>query len=519
MLIGGFLDRRRIGRGACLAAVACVGLAAEFGMGVAPANAPAPFTFDTVRERARALAAKPYHAQTKPELPAFLEHLNYDQYQDIRFRPGAGPWHDAGLRFDLLFFHRGYSYKTPVRLRLLKGGKVRAVQFSTNQFDYGKNHFSKPIPPNLDYAGFRVVYRTRQNEKWNEVASFLGASYFRLVGLQERYGASARGLAIDTAESSGEEFPSFTEFWVRRPGPLQDYLEFFALLDSPSAAGAYHFVLRPGTATVAEIEASLFLRKEPAKLGLAPLTSMFLFGQDRTRSFPDFRPQVHDSDGLLVHTRSGGWLWRPLVNPGKTFELTPFPAHDLLGFGLLQRDRDFRDYQDLQTRYELHPNLWVQPLSNWGTGMVELVEIPASEEYDDNIAAYWIPAQKPSVGREFHWRYRLSALSSEPDDSTLLRVQETLIRPEHNKAPPRFVIDFTGGALPSVSANGGLEARVEASQGKVQNLVIERNPVTGGWRAFFDLAGVGDGPAELRVFLHSGKRVLSETWAYHYTGP
>ncbi len=519
MLIGGFLHRQRIGPSTCLAAVACLGLAARLGIGAPPTNAPAPFNFDTVRERAQALAAKPYHAQTKPELPAFLAHLNYDQYQDIRFRLQAGPWHDAGLRFDLLFFHRGYSYKAPVRLHLLEGSKVRAVQFSTNQFDYGKNHFPGPVPTNLDFAGFRIVYRTKKNEKWNEVASFLGASYFRLVGLQERYGASARGLAINTAESSGEEFPRFTEFWIRRPGPLQNYLEIFALLDSPSAAGAYHFVIKPGAATVAEIEASLFLRKEPAKLGLAPLTSMFLFGEDRTRCFPDFRPQVHDSDGLLMHTRSQEWLWRPLVNPTKKFELTQFPSEDAQGFGLLQRDQDFRDYEDLQARYELHPSLWVQPLNHWGTGMVELVEIPASKEYDDNIVAYWIPGAKPSVGREFRWRYRLSALSSEPDDSTLLRVQDTLIQPEHDKAPPRFVIDFTGGMLPSVSGNGPLEAQARASQGKVQDLVLEPNPVTGGWRAFFDLADVGKGPAELRLFLHRGKKVLSETWAYHYEGP
>lgn len=514
-----FLGKGRIGQIARLIMTVGIGLADQPGPGAVPANAPAPFSFDTVRERARALAAKPYQADTKPQLPGFLANLTYDQYEDIRFRPESAPWWNEGLRFDIMFFPRGYLYKAPVRFHLLETNQVRDVVFSPEQFDYGKNRFPRPVPPGLGYAGFRVVYRIKKHEKWNEVASFLGASYFRLVGLHQRYGASARGLAINTAEPSGEEFPRFTEFWIRKPGQFQNYLEIFGLLDSPSGAGAYRFILKPGNATVAEIEASLFLRQEPAKLGLAPLTSMYLFGQNRTRRFPDFRPQVHDSDGLLIQSRSGGWLWRPLINPERKFHLTDFPEQDLPGFGLLQRDRDFRDYQDLQTHYELHPSLWVQPRNNWGSGVVQLVEIPSSREYDDNITVYWIPAQKPAVGQELHWSYTLSALSVDPDNSLLLRVHDTLIRPEHDDKPPLFVVDFTGGSLPSLPANAPLEPKVQSSAGQVRNLVLEKNPEIGGWRLFFDLAGAGDGPVQLRASLQSGNKVLSETWVYRYQKP
>jgi glucans biosynthesis protein len=372
------------------------------------------------------------------------------------------------------------------------------------------------LPRYLHFAGLRVLYPVNTPSKQDEVASFIGASYFRLLGARQRYGASFRGLAIDTAEPSGEEFPRFTDFWVEKPGPHSTFLQAFALLDSPSVAGAYRFVIKPGETTAVEEEACLFVRKEIKKLGVAPLTSMFLIGENRTYYVPDFRPEVHDSDGLLLQLDDAQWLWHPLVNPQKSHRVSRFAADHLAGFGLLQRDRDFRSYEDLAARYDLRPSLWVQPSGNWGPGAVELVEIPTPNEFHDNIVAYWVPKQKPARGQEFHWVCTLSSFLTGPDHPALESVLATRISPEHDKNPPRFVIDFTGGSLPSLATNATVQAKVQTSRGEVQNLVVQKNDITGGWRVFFDLGGELNEEADLRAWLLNGNQPISETWVYRY---
>jgi len=483
-----------------------------------PRVAPA-FSFSVLKDRARELAAKPYQPEPGAELPDFLKRLNYDQYQSLRFRPEQGPWKGERLPFSIQFFHRGYLFQDPVRIYLVDAGQVQDFRFSPQQFDYGQNQFPKPVPPDLQFAGLRVLYPVNNPSKQDEVATFIGASYFRLIGAHQRYGAAGRGLAINTAEPSGEEFPRFTEFWIEKPGQSANYLQLFALLDSPSVTGAWRFVIKPGEATELEVEASIFLRKEVKKLGLAPLTSMMLIGANHIRCIPDFRPEVHDSDGLLLRHGAEQWLWRPLINPEKDHQVSDFPAQELKGFGLLQRERDFHDYQDLASRYEVRPSLWVEPRDTWGRGALELVEIPTPSEGNDNIVAYWVAKDTPAVGQEFHWTYSLTASLTDPPRPPLLRVLNTRINPEHDKLPPRFVIDFTGDSLPSLAASAPVAANVQASHGEFRNVVIEKNEVTGGWRTFFDLAGAGAQPAELRLFLHSGDLVLSETWVYHYRGP
>jgi periplasmic glucans biosynthesis protein len=482
----------------------------------APVEAGPPLSLDTVREQARVLATKDYRPQPGAELPDFLKKLNYDAYQSLRYRPEQAPWHGEQLRCGVQFFHRGYLFQEPVRIHLLENGQVRDFQFSPDQFDYGIVHPPKPVPAGLDFAGLRVLYAAGGASKQDEVASFVGASYFRLAGLRQSFGAAGRGLAIDTAEPGGEEFPRFTEFWAEKPGAMAGQLEFFALLDSPSAAGAYRFVINPGDITVADVEASLFVRKESKKFGLAPLTSMFLMGANRSRFIPDFRPQVHDSDGLLIQTSKGQWLWRPLINPEKKHQVSHFQVDDLWGFGLLQRDRDFHDYQDLGRRYDLCPSLWVEPRNKWGAGTIELVEIPSPSEGNDNIVAYWLPKEKPAAGKEFRYAYSLSAQLTEPEHSAFLRVQSTRLSPDHDKIPPRFVVDFSGDSSPGQEAKVPLTARLQASHGEVRNLVTQFNEVTRGWRVSFELPGIGSEPSDLRLFLQSGDAAVSETWIYRF---
>jgi glucans biosynthesis protein len=474
------------------------------------------FSFSTLRETARALAAKDYRPEPNSDLPEAFKKLTFDDYQKIRFRPEHNLWKGDHVRFMAQFFQRGYLYVDPVSIHVIDRGQASDVVFSPEQFDYDTNRVPTNLPAATQFAGFRLLYPLNSPQKMDEVAEFLGASYFRVLGAGQRYGSSLRGLAINTAETAGEEFPRFTEFWLEKPPQLAGGIRVLALLNSPSVAGAYRFVIEPGTATMVEVEASLFFRNSPTKIGLAPLGSLFLVGPNRTRFIPDYRPQVHDSDGLLIDPGDGDWLWRPLVNPAKTHQISHFPVAELKGFGLMQRDRAFSDYEDLGSRFELRPSYWVEPTGHWGPGAVELIEIPTMNDWNDNIVAYWKPRDPPVPGHEMHFTYKVSALLAGPEQVHLLRVASTRIQPEVGDIPARFVVDFAGTPPHPVELNARSVVKVQVSQGQVRNLVVQTNDAIGGWRVFFDLTGGGDNRTELRFRLEAAGEPMSETWVYDY---
>ena len=275
-------------------------------------------------------------------LPEVLQGLSYDEYRSIRFRPQAALWRGSAL-FELQLFHPGFRYREPVRIQVVEGGQVTELFLDEMLFRYPEPvaRVRDSLVPELGFAGFRVHYPLESPSRSQEVAVFLGASYFRLLGADHAYGLSARGLAVDVAEPGGEEFPVFREFWLLRPLPGQTTLTFFALLDSRSVTGAYRFDLLPGADTVLRVDVHLYARRDIVKLGVAPLTSMFLYGPNRARDFDDFRAQVHDSDGLLALTGAGEWIWRPLSN-GPGLRVTSLRDRDPAGFGLFQRARRFR---------------------------------------------------------------------------------------------------------------------------------------------------------------------------------
>jgi glucans biosynthesis protein len=298
-------------------------------------------------------------------------------------------------------------------VNVITGKKSKPLTFSPSQFDYGRNDFASKVPQSLGYAGLRLHAPFKTPKYYDEVIVFLGATYFRAVGRDQVFGLSARGIAIDTALSSGEEFPYFREFWVQTPNAKDKEAVVYAVLDSPSLTGAYKFTVTPGEQTTVETQGRLFLRKQPEKIGFAPLTSMFYHGENTTRPFDDFRPEVHDSDGLLIYGGNGEWLWRPLDNPEK-LEVSSFRTPALRGFGLVQRDRDFKSYEDLETRPDLRPSTWVVPYGDWGSGHVELIEIPTKSDANDNIVAYWVPDQQPTMGEPYDFGYTLSWYGDDP---------------------------------------------------------------------------------------------------------
>ena len=477
----------------------------------------AAFAFDDVALRARQLAAASYK---KPDvaLPKELQELTYDQYRDIRFKPDHAWWRSGKLPFELMFFHQGLYYNHPVRLHEISSEGVRDIRFDPELFDYGTNRIDPKALRGLGYAGFRVHYSINSPRYKDEVLVFLGASYFRALGRGQRYGLSARGLAIDTALMSGEEFPRFTEFWIERPDAQARELRVYALLDSPRAAGAYRFVLKPGLDTVLEVRAQLYLRQNVAKLGIAPLTSMYYFGENHRVGIDDFRPEVHDSDGLSIQNGTGEWLWRPLVNP-KRLLVTSFAVANPLGFGLQQRDRSFADYEDLEARYETRPSVWIEPMGKWGAGRFELVQIPTPDETNDNIVAFFSPDNPPEPQQPYDIEYRMLWQKDNETRPPLAYVAQTRRGHGYLRKPDdsiSLIIDFEGAALRKLPADTPVQGVVSTDPNiDVIEANAYRNDVTGGWRLALRIRRQDDKkPGELRAFLRNGAATLSETWSY-----
>lgn len=499
-------------------------------MAAAPAKADKtqPFSRQTVVDKARQLSLTPF-APEEGQVPQALLDLSYDAWRDIRFRPDKALWKDEHLPFQLQFFHPGLFYDRLVDINIVEKGTARRLPFDAALFDYGSNHtVPEQIPSKFGFAGFRIHGTINTPKYFDEVAVFLGASYFRAVARGQVYGLSARGLAVDTALPDGEEFPGFREFWIEKPGRSGKDLTVHALLDSQSLTGAYTFVIRGGKTTTMDVTATLFLRTPVEKIGLAPLTSMFLFGENTDqRKVRDFRPEVHDSDGLLVHHDTGEWFWRPLTNP-EELEVNGFKADNVEGFGLIQRDKEFASYQDLEAAQERRPSLWVEPRGKWGRGRVELVSIPSDKEIHDNVVAFWVPEDALPTGVAQTYEYRLRWYAGRFTHPPLGYVEATRCG-DVEGGGKRFVIDFKSKALDLLRPPSKVEGVVSCGEGVVvSGQHVQKNPHTGGWRLSFVVTPEKAPsalekvlpkrrvPVDLRAFLRLNETTLTETWNYAY---
>ncbi|WP_431311135.1 glucan biosynthesis protein [Methylobacterium nigriterrae] len=542
------LSRRSVLRNALTASAATL-LPSAIDLNVARTKAEgairgrdAPITFADVAAQAEQRAASPY-APPPEALPPELANLSYDGYRAIAYRPAESL--PLGRRFSAQLFHRGFLQRKRVDLFLQpRQGAPRALAYEARLFDLGPGLAGRSFPPDLGFAGFRLHYAFGDaSGPQEEFLVFLGASYFRLRGRGQEYGLSARGAAIGTGAPGGEEFPDFVAHWICEPQPEAQSLTVLSLLDSPSLSGAFRFEAEPGDPSRLRVTASLHPRKPIAQLGLAPLTSMFLHGQNGpgardATAFDDFRPQVHDSDGLLVET-PGDRLWRPLVNGRKGPQISAFRAEALNGFGLLQRERRFAAYLDVQARHEARPGLWVAQARperqasaeavagprGFGPGAVQLFEIPSREEYMDNVVAAFVPREAAAPGRALALDYTLTTVGAEPAPvlpGELARVVSTRVgsaerlRPTEPPSPERrlYVIDFEGPGLPA-QPEADMAAEVSASAGRMIEPVVERVPQTGGWRLYVEWrppAPMPPGDIVLRARLVRGNRPVSETW-------
>ncbi len=482
------------------------------------------FDYAGLKGLARELAAQPYVSHAG-ELPAALRKLSWDEYQEVSFDPDQALWKDdSASLFRAEFFHLGLNFDTPVTLYELADGQARAIAYSPRLFEYGKSGVNGgSLSERLGFAGFRFKFHT----DWQrDVVAFLGASYFRAVGGEMQYGMSARGLAIDTALDRPEEFPLFTRFWLQKPPPAGDTATVYALLDSPSATGAFAFAITPGRTLKMHVDAAIYPRAAIERLGIAPLTSMYMVGENDRRANWDWRPEIHDSDGLAMHTGTGEWLWRPLSNP-RALRFNAYADARPKGFGLLQRDRNFDHYQDDGVFYEKRPSVWVEPLNDWGKGSVQLVEIPTEDETFDNVVAFWNPAEKVKPGQELLYSYNLYWGGEPPHASELARVVDTftglggVVGQKRKYYSRRFVVDFKGGKLPMLGSKAALVPVIEASAGRVETTSVRPLGDSGGYRAIFDLVPPGGDPEpiNLKLYLEQNGQPLSETWIYQWTPP
>lgn len=491
---------------------------------LAQAGSPTAFSFNWLKSEMKSRATRP-DAPPVP-LDSFLDELSYDDYRNIYFRPPASRWAQDEIPFQIQAFHPGWLYYEPVQIFEVIDGVAQPLTFSTDDFEY-RNDVRERVPEHAELsgvAGLKVNAPLNTPEKFDELITFLGGSYFRALGAGNSYGLSARGLAVNTWQSGPEEFPRFSRFWVVRPSAASEQMEIYAAMDSASLTGAYRFVISPGADTVIDVEAELYFRNAVEHLGVAPLTSMFYFSEHSERRFDDYRPQVHDSDALQLLKASGDVMVRPLNNPPRVSN-SFFADEDIIAFGLIQRDRAYETYQDAGAQYHNRPSVMIERTGDWGPGAVRLIEIPADLEIDDNIVMLWVPANAPQAGDTRRFSYKMHWGALPPDAygklayiySTRTGVGGPSGVPLENPNLRKFVIDFEGGALGDMDPEAEVTPVVTASAGEIADVVLHKiDDADRRWRLFFDLDGQDFDLIELTAHVAGSQRKLTEVWLFQW---
>jgi glucans biosynthesis protein len=482
------------------------------------------FSFEGLIERARTMAQGPY-LPPSIVMPELVQQIDYEAWGHIRYNTDYALFAEGPEIYPATFFHIGQFFQKSAKMHLVENGRSREILYNSDYFTMPRDSIARKLPEKTGFAGFRLQESKRRADwRTQDWIAFLGASYFRAIGALNQYGLSARGVIIDSAEPTPEEFPDFTEFYIQGAVNESDPVIIYALLDGPSITGAYQFLIWRTEGVVQEIDATLFMRKDVSRLGLAPLTSMYWFSETEKRRLEDWRPEVHDSDGLAIWTGSGERLWRPLTN--QPYAVTSsFVDHHPKGFGLLQRDRVFENYLD-GVNYERRPSLWVEPLENWGAGSIQLIELSTDDEIHDNISAYWRPEEPVRAGNSYKLRYRLHWLADEPYPPGVARCVATRIGRGGQPGKPRpkgvykFNVEFAGASLePLWGDTVKAEPVVTASSGSIHGAFLEPIPGTRRWRAIFDLIPENSEPVELRLYLRGNGEALTETWLYQFRQP
>ena len=502
-----------IGRRDALAGLAALAASPALAVPLFRDGSAHPFDRDWLEAEARRLAQAAFAPM--PDVPQGWRDLSYDQYRMMWFDPRRGLWMDEDRPFKVDFFHPGLYFPRPVEVNVVADGEARTLAFDLSLFETTDQFPDLPVDASMGYSGLRLRAALERPDIFTEFAVFQGASYFRAIGTGMSYGLSARGLAISTAGPAAEEFPEFTRFWLEAPQPGDSAQVLHALLDGPSCTGAFSFRITPGAVTRMAVEATLHPRVDLPDVGFAPLTSMFLFDQTNRAAHDDFRPAVHDSDGLMIHNGAGELLLRPLKNPA-ALEVSSFLDANPRGFGLVQRARSLADFEDFEARYQDRPSLWITPGEGWGEGAVQLVEIPSRLEVYDNIVAYWRPQGGLAAGQERRISYDMEWSTEPPRPRAVAPVANTAIGGNWDRSRTLVAIDFA--PHPAIAGDPeALTRLIRANRGTVSEGVLERNPRTGGLRLTFALDPGAHPSMELRAQLLRGEEPVSEVWLYRWS--
>ena len=508
------MDRRGFLTAAGIAALAA--WAGRYGEALAgeTGEASVPFSWDILKRQAKALGDKPYDPE-RYKAPPNAADLNYDRYRAIHFDPDKAIWHDEPLNFRMQLFHGGYIYKEPIPISIVQDGKASTIPYSRDFYEFGTVEKRVDVGESGYYSGFRLHAPIYDPNDYSEFLVFQGASYFRGKAKGQTYGLSARGLAINTAQDGDEEFPLFTAFWVEKPKPGSNVVTIYALLDSKSVSGAYRFVTTLGSDCIMDIECQLYPRQALKWVGFAPFSSMYFFGPNDQTHFDDFRPRVHDSDGLSIHTGSGDWIWRPLVT-ARHILYSVFFDNNPKGFGLIQRERRFEEFQDIGAGYQDRPSAWIEPKGEWGEGSVDLIELPTGTEYADNIVAFWRPRDPLQPGGDYNYAYRLTWLFQAPEPIALAKIMQTRVGQGLAPGSRFMLIDFAGGEISANADEEMWDYDVHASAGRIQAYSVVPNPFTDGKRIGVEYHPDGDKVADLSFQIRRMGVPISEKWVYRW---
>jgi glucans biosynthesis protein len=447
-----------------------------------------------------------------------LANLSFEQYSAIKRRPSARLWAEDSAGFALEPLHRGFVFTQAVDINLVDNGRVTKLAYSANDYDFAGLKIPATIE-DIGFSGLRLS-KTANDAQAFDFALFQGASFFRAIARGQNYGDMARGLTLRTADPRGEEFPIFRSFWIERPSITSEALIIHALLDSESVSGAYRFTLRAGEATIIDTEMTLCARVGIDRFGIGAMTGTNLGSPIDRRRFDDVRPAVYDAEGLQIATGRGEWIWRPVSNR-ETLQISAFADENPRGFGFLQRSRDSAQFGDDDQHWEKHPSLWVEPIGEWGRGLVVLVEIPNEADINQNVISYWQPQTALAAGSETAFAFRQFWCWSPP--SKIFGASVTQSRSGRVAGAPsngrkrRFLVEFQGDVLGDVENAQAITADLSASNAALSNQKVYFSRNAKLYRFMFDMEMGNENLSELRLQLQTQGKPISEIWLYRWT--
>ncbi|MEN3930888.1 glucan biosynthesis protein [Microvirga sp. W0021] len=471
-----------------------------------------PFSINAVSDLARQLSKKPFVPPSR-NMPDVFANLNYEQYASIRSDSSSFVWANENWGFAIEPLHRGFVFSNMVRLYTVEDGVVRRIPYDQKRFSFGSLEVPPNLPEDLEYSGFRL--HSKEDQNFTEFAIVQGATFFQAIARGQNYGSIARALTLKPADMRGEEFPVFKAFWIERPTAGSNALVINGLIDSESTSGSIRLTFRPGEMTIVDVEMTLFPRAALEHIGIGAIGSRFFFSPNENKKFDDLREAVHDANGLGIHNGQDEWLWRPLKNP-ESLQISQFMDKNPKGFGLIQRYRDYTAYRDDSRHLEKCPSVWIEPLGEWGEGVVQMIEIPSDAEINSNILTYWRPGATIAAGSEVTFNYRQYWCWNLPERPQLATVTSTRSGKGSSNRRRKYLVEFSGDNLTEPAIHE-LKADITARPGSISNINIWRYTDQKTIRVTFEMDPGNENASELRLVLMAGDKPASEIWLYRWT--